>query len=273
MGNMSFSCNTCQVVLRKKTWKPYCRRCYQRAFPFCDYCKNPIHEKQEKIGNFHKYPCYSLETQKCCECFSNINRDKGDGIYCEKCYTTKNAPPLEVYVRCKDSEFRLHSRDETVIDALKELGEGLISAIQKTMNQQSVNDDASDEAEERPQGYVNMTMSYVTNSVWGVTRNVGNTVIGTTSFVARNVDKSVRGTTGFVARNVMGATSFVARNVDKSVRGTTGFVDNSVRGVTSFVARNVDKSVRGTTGFVARGVHRSVRGVSRLVVRNLLFRE
>ena len=28
--------------------------------------------------------CYSLETQKCCECFANLDQEHGDGIYCVK---------------------------------------------------------------------------------------------------------------------------------------------------------------------------------------------
>lgn len=36
---------------------------------------------------------------------------------------------LEVYVRCKDSEFCLYLWDEIVIDVFKEFGEGLISVI------------------------------------------------------------------------------------------------------------------------------------------------
>ena len=30
------------------------------------------------------FRCYSLEKQKCCECFASIDGDKGDGIYCVK---------------------------------------------------------------------------------------------------------------------------------------------------------------------------------------------
>ncbi|XP_029213968.2 uncharacterized protein LOC114977445 [Acropora millepora] len=184
-------CRTCQIVLRNETWKPYCRACYQRAFPFCDYCKNPIHEEQERINNYHKFPCYSLETQKCCECFANINREQGDGIYCAKCYEVKNAPPLKLYVKYKDNEFSLHSRDDKVVDALKVFSDGIYSAIQSSLNQRMIQE--APDAEEPPRrGYLGRTMSYVDHSVRGVT-----------GFVTRNVDSSVRGVTGYVTRKLL----------------------------------------------------------------------
>ncbi|XP_015760361.1 PREDICTED: uncharacterized protein LOC107339558 [Acropora digitifera] len=283
MENTSNFCCTCQVVLRKKAWEPYCQRCYQRAFPFCHYCKNPICEDQEKIGSYHKYPCYSLEKQKCCECFASIDGDKGDGIYCVKCYEIKNAAPLQLYIKCKDNEFSLHSRDDKVVDALRVFANGIITAIKANVKQQSAVQESG--TEEPPQGFRDTTSFYANQSAWGVSgavaRSLGSSVIGTTGFVARNVNRSVREVTGFVGRSVSETTGFVTRNVDRSVRGTTGFVGKSVIGTTGFVgrsvsgttgfmARNVDKSVRGVASFVTRNIDRSLRGVTNIIAKRLL---
>lgn len=201
-----------------------------------------------------------------------------------RCYDVKNAAPLQLYIKCKDNEFSLHSRDDKVVDALRVFADGIITAIKANVKQLSVVQESGTE-EPPTQGFGDTTSVFVNQSVWGVTdavaRSLGSSVIGTTGFVARNVNRSVRGVTGFIGRSVSETTGFVTRNVDRSVRGTTGFVGKSVigttgfvgrsvSGTTGFVARNVGKSVRGVASFVTRSIDRSLRGVTNIIPKKLL---
>lgn len=112
-------------------------------------------------------------------------------FHIHRCYEVKNAPPLKLYVKYKDNEFSLHSRDDKVVDALKVFSDGIYSAIQSSLNQRMIQE--APDAEEPPRrGYLGRTMSYVDHSVRGVT-----------GFVTRNVDSSVRGVTGYVTRKLL----------------------------------------------------------------------
>lgn len=97
---------------------------------------------------------------------------------------------MKLYVKYKDNEFSLHSRDDKVTDALKVFSDGIYSAIQASLNQRMIQENV--EEEEPPRGYLVRTMSYVDYSVRGVT-----------GFVTRNVDSSVRGVTGYVTRKLL----------------------------------------------------------------------
>ncbi|KAM7452114.1 hypothetical protein ABFA07_000318 [Porites harrisoni] len=168
MGNNQ--CRNCRIELKTDDWKPYCRGCYQRAFPSCEYCNNPILKSQARIGNYHKFPCYTMETAKCCECFAVVNPHHGDGIYCEKCYDVKNAPPLKMYIKYRDNEFSLHSRDERVLDALKVFSDGLFNALQRNASQRSLIQEPPDNGQS---SYWNYTKSYLEYPVRGIRNFVG----------------------------------------------------------------------------------------------------
>ena len=96
-----------------------------------------------------------------------------------------------MYVKYKDNEFSLHSRDDKVVDALKVFSDGIYNAIQSSLNQRMIQE-ATEAEEPARRGYLVRTMSYVDHSVRGVT-----------GFVTRNVDSSVRGVTRYVTRKLL----------------------------------------------------------------------
>lgn len=87
-----------------------------------------------------------------------------------RCYDVKNAPPLKMYIKYRDNEFSLHSRDERVLDALKVFSDGLFNALQRNASQRSLIQEPPDNGQS---SYWNYTKSYLEYPVRGIRNFVG----------------------------------------------------------------------------------------------------
>lgn len=87
-----------------------------------------------------------------------------------RCYDVKNAPPLKMYIKYRDNEFSLHSRDERVLDALKVFSDGLFNALQRNASQRSLIQEPPDKGQS---SYWNYTKSYLEYPVRGIRNFVG----------------------------------------------------------------------------------------------------
>ncbi|XP_078373084.1 uncharacterized protein LOC144656719 [Oculina patagonica] len=81
-------------------------------------CSNRDCKVSVKSGKYCNR-CYSLKTGKCCECFRDVDRHRGQGIYCTECYDVKYPPPLKLNVKYQRTEFNYYSRDDRVLEELK----------------------------------------------------------------------------------------------------------------------------------------------------------
>ncbi|XP_066027895.1 uncharacterized protein [Pocillopora verrucosa] len=123
MGNY---CSTCGD---KITEGNYCERCYERQFPVCKHCKEPIRDGEERFGGCHKNPCYSDKTGRCCQC----NDIASQGSYCQSCYDSEYPPPLRAEASGRGMSFRFYSRQEPnqrmIGSAMYSLGQGIAHAL------------------------------------------------------------------------------------------------------------------------------------------------
>lgn len=121
---------SCRKCGKTATEGDYCKGCYECTFPVCNYCKKPMPDGEEKVGNCHKKPCYTNMTGKCCECNDRARK----GCYCHRCYDSKypSPPAVEYSKEGTNVNLKVRTDQKGFESAMYSLGQGAAHGLRQS---------------------------------------------------------------------------------------------------------------------------------------------